>query len=575
MSARKLVLTAPFKYPRFACKSGDEAMTKLHAAAFITFLIAASLMLAACGGGGGGGGGAVSPPSPPPPSGGGTPTWTQNVFQAASTFKDRCQTVRTGVDIEGNPFPDMAGSLLLENFWLRSWTHETYLWNTEVVDRNPASYSNRLDYFDVLRTTATTASGKDKDQFHFSESTADYLEQANSTPLASYGVTYVALSVAVPRDFRVQYTEPNSPASQEVMGQVNLPRGAKILRVDGVDLVNGGFTQAEIDVLNNGLFPATAGENHTFVVQDPGGGERTVALTSVNLAPKPVNRMKVVSTASGDVGYLMITTFNPFSSEQDIAQAMSAMKGAGVSDLVLDLRYNGGGLLAVAAQLGYMVAGDARTNGKTFEQLRFNAAAGNTDPVTGQPNDPFPFFNTGLGFSLANGTPLDTLNLPRVYVLSTDETCSASEAVINSLRGIDVDVVLVGGTTCGKPYGFYPQDNCGETYFTIQFQGVNDKGFGDYADGFVPMNSNAPFGVRAPGCAIPDDYNHELGDESEALLAAALQYRDTGVCPVVSTPQAAARVAGAAGANGLRTTALTPLQAFLRSNRDMRMPHAR
>jgi hypothetical protein len=57
------------------------------------------------------------------------------------------------------------------------------------------------------------------------------------------------------------------------------------------------------------------------------------------------------------------------------------------------------------------------------------------------------------------------------------------------LRGIDVEVVQIGSPTCGKPYGFYPTDNCGTTYFTIQFQGVNNKGFGDFADGFIPTST--------------------------------------------------------------------------------------
>ena len=60
-------------------------------------------------------------------------------------------------------------------------------------------------------------------------------------------------------------------------------------------------------------------------------------------------------------------------------------------------------------------------------------------------------------------------------VLTGPDTCSASESVINGLRGVDVEVNLIGGPTCGKPYGFYPQDNCGTTYFAIQFQGVNAR----------------------------------------------------------------------------------------------------
>src|SRR5690606_2911072 len=117
------------------------------------------------------------------------------------------------------------GSTTYENFWLRSWTHETYLWNDEVIDRNPANYNNRLQYFDLLRTTALTPSGAEKDQFHCSQPTEDYLEQLLAEPTASYGANYVAFSTTPPRDFRVAYSSPNTPASEIVAGQPNLVRG--------------------------------------------------------------------------------------------------------------------------------------------------------------------------------------------------------------------------------------------------------------------------------------------------------------------------------------------------------------
>ncbi len=528
-------------------------------------------LTAACGGSGDG---RVSTPppaaAPPPPPTNNGPTWTQGVFEPASAFKDRCEVVRTGVDIEGNPFPDMMGSTLEENFWLRSWTNETYLWNDEVVDRNPADFADRLSYFAVLRTTAQTASGKDKDDFHFSQPTTEFLAQRNSAPLASYGANFVIFAPAPPRDVRVRYTDPGTPASEEVGGQPNLVRGSEILEVDGVDVVNGN-SSSDVDAINAGLFPRTAGEIHTFRVRDPDGVTRTVQLTSADLAPRAVNRTRTFNTASGKVGYILFNTFSPFASEQEIAEAITTLKNDGVSDLVLDLRYNGGGLLAVASQLSYMIAGDASTSGKTFELLRFNDDAGNLNPVTGEVNEPFPFIDEGLGFSLAAGTPLDSLDLNRVFILSTERTCSASEAVINGLRGIDIEVILIGATTCGKPFGFFPQDNCGETYFTIQFQGVNDKGFGDYADGFVPMNSSAPFGVKLAGCTANDDFDNELGDEAEALLSTALAYRTAGACPSGASAQAFSARASSVKPGGIAIS--EPSAGIFDSNRDMSRPN--
>ena len=556
-------------------------MTKFHLRNLATWsvLAVASAVLAACGGGGGGGGTPPQqivpspPPPPPPPPPNQAPTWTQGVFEPASTFKDQCQTPRSGNDPDGNPYPDQAGTLLEELFWLRSWTNETYLWNNEVTDRDPNGYSTRRNYFSVLKTNAVTASGESKDDFHFSESTEDYFARRNSTASASYGLELIVFSTSPPRDYRVRYTEPNSPASEVVNGKAQFVRGARILRVDGVDLVNGGSNQAEIDTLNNGLFPATAGETHTFEVRDPGAASsRMITVTSGNIAEQPVNRTTTVDTATGKVGYILFNTFSPFSSEADIANAITQMKNDGVTDLVLDLRYNGGGLLAVASQLSYMIAGPARTSGKTFELLQFNADAGNTNPVTGEVNQPIPFYNTGVGFSLASGTPLDDLDLDRVFILSTGGTCSASEAVINGLRGIDVEIVLIGDITCGKPYGFYPTDNCGETYYTIQFRGVNDKNFGDYSDGFVPNNSSFGFGERVSGCVVADDINTELGDPTEGLFAAALAYRDSGTCPAVSPKPTVETVNSKPGMSSVATTARSEEDDFLANNRDMTMP---
>ena len=161
-----------------------------------------------------------------------------------------------------------------------------------------------------------------------------------------------------------------------------------------------------------------------------------------------------------------------------------------------------------------MIAGATRTAGKNFEVTKTN------DKNPFGVNDATPFYNSGSGFTggLADGQPLPSLNLRRVFILTSPSSCSASEALISGLRGIDVEVILIGGQTCGKPYGFYATSNCGTTHFSIQFTGVNNKGAGDYIDGF------------APTCAASDDLSKQLGDPTERQLAAALTYRSSGAC---------------------------------------------
>ena len=109
------------------------------------------------------------------------------------------------------------------------------------------------------------------------------------------------------------------------------------------------------------------------------------------------------------------------------------------------------------------------------------------------------------------------------YVLTSGATCSASESIINALRGVDVQVVQVGSTTCGKPYGFHQKNNCGYAFFPIEFKGSNAKGFGDYTVGFSPT------------CAVNDNPIAFAGSSSDPLLNAALGHADTGSCPATGT----------------------------------------
>lgn len=440
---------------------------------------------------------------------------------AVDRFRGRCAMPRSS-----DRYDDQQGSLADEKKFLRAWIDDLYLWYREVPDANPNDFETAVDYFDALKTPAKTASGKDKDQFHFVYDTSVWERLSQSGVEGGYGVTWSLLSSRPPRRIVAAYTEPGQAAEQQ-----GIRRGAEVLRVDGVDVVDG----ADIATLNEGLFPTELDKPHTFVVRDYGTAvERTVTMTSAAITSQPVQNVKILETPSGKVGYL---TFNDHiaTAERGLFEAVKQLQAAQVTDLILDLRYNGGGYLSIAAQLSYMIAGQAKTSGKFFENLRFNDRYQKTDPYSGEPLAPSPFADQTLGFSLNRGQALPTLNLGRVFVLTGPGTCSASESIINGLRGAEVEVVLIGATTCGKPYGFVPEDNCGTTYFAIQFQGVNFKGFGDYADGFTP-GGDGEAGV--PGCLVADDFTHQLGDPAEGRLSAALFFRDHGACPIVPTAAA-------------------------------------
>ncbi|WP_241651922.1 S41 family peptidase [Pseudoalteromonas phenolica] len=425
--------------------------------------------------------------------------------------------------------------------FLRSYTNETYLWYDEVEDNDPKSFDSVGDYFAQLKTTAITDSGKAKDQFHFSESYDDYKKEAQSGVVSGYGVKWAFISRTPPRILKVAFTQDGSPAAN-----AGLLRGDTITAINGADISTAD--SAEVDKLNAGLQPK-AGEEHTFTIKREGSEDPIeIVMTAGDVQSTPVQNAKVIQHADKKVGYVQ---FNQFISvgQDPLVAAFQQFSNENINELVLDMRYNGGGLVVMSAQLGYMVAGEEQTrasenngaaksaqnNAKVFSRTlrndKLEAASAEEDYYT--------FENRKIDWSKSVYTNqiLPSVDLDTVYILSSAGTCSASESLINGLRGIDVNVVLIGGQTCGKPYGFTPTPNCGEVYYTVQFKGANAKEFGDYADGFIPVeneNSEAGLSARVPGCNIADDFSKQLGDTQEGMLAAALTHIETGACPVVA-----------------------------------------
>ncbi len=246
------------------------------------------------------------------------------------------------------------------------------------------------------------------------------------------------------------------------------------------------------------------------------------------LNPVPLART-VASPGGRRVGYIL---FNDHArgAQDALIDAFTALKADAVQDLVLDLRYNGGGFLYVARAAAAMVAGPGIA-GQVFETLGYNPArsAAGDDQTFG--------FDTVVQVAESQapaGTPLPQLGLPRVYVLASALTCSASEAIVNALRGVGIEVVLVGNRTCGKPYGFHRRDNCGQAYFPLEFRMRNALG------------ASVPTTGLPVQCRVNEDPWAALGSPTEPLLAAALRHADTGACPpgtqslAAGTPQSGA-----------------------------------
>lgn len=485
----------------------------------LLFLLFSCTALLSCGGGSSPSTNQTSPISNAPV------TWESGVYPDASDFKSSCETVRTQVDINGDAYDDVQGTEFDEKMWLRSWSYETYLWYSEIDDQDPDNYGSPQAYFDVLKTEQQTASGANKDNFHFYQSTEDYENFSQSGTSTGFGINWAFLATSPPRELRVSYTEPDSSA--ELAG---VSRGDELLSIDGVDFINSN----DVDFLNEVLFSAPENTSYEMVFRKNDGTEVSYTLTSGVYESSFVNNVTTFDTSAGRVGYMRFDGFL-LTGQTPLIEGFEYFVNENITDLVLDLRYNGGGLLAMSSQLAYMIAGPNQTNGHNFETLQFNDHQPNTNPVTGATVSPTPFYSYEIDWDngVLTNNELPYVSVSRVFIISTEDTCSASEALMNGLRGIDVEVVQIGSTTCGKPYGFYATDNCGTTYFTIQFQGVNDKGFGDYSEGFKPRTS-PQYDDELPGCAVEDDFNSPLGDRDEGMLATALNRLVDGECPTLS-----------------------------------------
>lgn len=268
--------------------------------------------------------------------------------------------------------------------------------------------------------------------------------------------------------------------------------------------------------------------NH--VLSQAPAAARGPALLQSHTSFVPVARA-VRSPAGRRVGYVQFNDHET-GAQDDLIDAFRQLRDAGVQDLVLDLRFNSGGFLYIARTAASMIVGPS-SEGRVFEQLRYN------DKRTALTEASVLNFAGTVQVTEAvhpAGTALPQLGLTRAYVLTSSQTCSSSESIINGLRGIGVAVVQVGATTCGKPYGFQRKDNCGLAFFPVEFKGANAQGFGDYTTGF------------APTCAVADDPRVAAGSTTDPLLDAALFHIDNGRCPAAQPRADAALSVGPASA---------------------------
>ncbi len=491
-----------------------------------------------------------------------------NMYSGRNYF-NRCVCVdKYSVDYETS-----YGTMLDELFSIREIMRTNYIFHDEVVDLNPndfveksANYNAHLknmtdkdSYFQHLRSSAKLADGSPKH---------DLFESTIIGPIEpfwgmyNFDILWDKRSEKPPRDYLVKYVGPNSPGQELVNGSPKVKRGDKLVKLNGIDFISTDREdfEKEIDYL---LEPKSLSDVTKFVLIDRDTKkEKTVSLTPRRSEIDSIDFTKLIETDSGMVGYISLG--EEFNSFRQMYESIKKFKKNEVKDVVLDIRYykkreNIRDTDRTEPMLLYTILGKENTEGKQFRYKRNRDEKDSlSDYPPGTPfyskclattqagkdkeycnQSPDKFDGECSGYLWLNCRPnktydfdLKSLNLDRVYLLTSAETCHVGELIINGLLGIDVEVIQIGEQTCGSSYvseRFI--SNCGIRYELFDTEYANNKKEGDYPYGFKPADTKSKYGKKVHGCFVTDDLSVDLGDPEEDMLSAALHYRKNGTCP--------------------------------------------
>jgi carboxyl-terminal processing protease len=371
-----------------------------------------------------------------------------------------------------------------KNLYVRDVMSDLYLWYRELPDVNPASFPSPDAYLETVR-------------FRPLDNTFSYITSraANDAFYSDSQFIGFGLSTALEgSEMGVVHVFPDSPASE-----AGLVRGDRIGEIGGrtvASLVDSGE-------IGGAFGPSEIGVEADVVLADGAGQRRAVHMVKCLVTIPTVSLTRVYTVDGRRVGYIFFRNFVQPSVEA-LDNAFGELAAARVDDLVLDLRYNGGGLVSVAQHLASYIGG-ALTDGLVFAEYFHNDR------------------NTSRNRILRFVPKPQDQRLNRLIVVTAKGSASASELMINALRPF-MPVVVIGSTTYGKPVGQYGIAFCDLLHAPVAFALRNADGQGDFFDGF------------APDCPAPDDADHQLGDQQEGSLTEALTFATTGAC---SAPAAA------------------------------------
>lgn len=425
---------------------------------------AVSLALIACGGGGGSGGGGS------PIQGGGTPTPTPT--SASCSLSARQDFARAVID-EWYLFPELVATNV-----------------------SKASFNDVQGYLDALVAPAR-AQAKDR-SFTYVTSIREETAFFNSGSSAGFGVRLSYDTTAN----RVFITEAFEGAPGLAQG---LDRGVELLAIgnsaSGLLSVSSLMASGGHQAVSNALGPSEPGVTRVLRIREVSGAEREITVAKADFALDPVSNRygaRILDDNGKKVGYLNLRTFID-TADADLRNAVDGFRQQGVTEVIVDVRYNGGGLVRIAELLGDLLGRDRV--GQVFSRTTLRPS------------------KSGENETDLFGAQSQAIAATKIAFIGTGSTASASELVANAfIPYLQTNTALVGANTFGKPVGQFAFDRaeCDDRIRAVTFKTDNAAGQGEYFTGLAS--------VMPVTCRAADDISVQLGEPNEASIATALQF---------------------------------------------------
>jgi carboxyl-terminal processing protease len=366
------------------------------------------------------------------------------------------------------------------------YAKDLYLWYNQIPSTfNAQSYADPNAIMEAIRAYSNEPGfSTPVDRWSFAYKQKDW-DNVSSGVSQDFGL---GIFFRASDDLRVKSVESASPA-----GKAGIRRGWRITKINGSNSIT--TSDADISAIVKNVFESNS---TSFTFQKPDGTTTNITLNATTYQDHPIILDSVYTVSNKKVGYFAFNSFLGDTTEiySNFQRIFNRFSQQNVQDVIVDLRYNGGGYVSVSEKLADYL-GNASTNGNVMMTQKYN--------------DKYTQYNETTRFK-----KLGSLNLTRVFFIVSNSTASASELLINNLKPY-LDVKLVGpSNSYGKPVGFFPIP-VGDWYiFPVSFRTTNKNGEGNYFNGLTVDSK------------VSDGLDKDWGDVNESCLAGALKYITTG-----------------------------------------------